>query len=213
MKLENMKRSALLTLFPTFLLFGFTIHDIKPHRTAKEPLKIGSIIPKANVKVQNCGGAVVALKQAGRENGLLVIFSANTCRTVVESHLRIMDVGNYSLDNKVGVIILNSNEANRDGSDSRRVMKTYAETLGYNWLYALDKNSEIADAFGAVRTPECFLFNKTGRLVYRGAIDDSPHDENQVKRDHVKEAIQEMVQNKPVSVKETETTGCPIKRK
>lgn len=211
-----MKTSVLLTLIPSFLLFGFTINDIKPHRplkVAKEPLKIGAIIPKANVKMENYAGAVVSLKAAGRENGLLVIFSSNTCPTVVENHLRIMDISNYALDNKVGVIILNSNEANREGSDSRQAMKTYAETQGYNWLYVVDKNSEIADAFGAVRTPECFLFNRLGKLVYRGAIDDNPHNESEVKRDHLKEAVKETVQNKPVSVKETEATGCPIKRK
>lgn len=206
-------KTVVATLIPLFLLFGFTINDKRSPKSFKTPLKIGSIIPKANVKMQNYAGAVVTLKDAGKDNGLLVVFSSNTCHTVVESHLRIMDICNYALDNKVGVIILNSNEANRDGSDSRLAMKTYAETQGYNWLYVVDKNSEIADAFGAVRTPECFLFNKMGRLVYRGAIDDSPNNEKQVKRDHLKEAIKETVRDKPVSVKETESTGCPIRRK
>lgn len=208
-----MKKSVLLGLISSFLLFGFTIHDIKPNKADKGPLRIGAIIPKVNVKMQNYAGAVVSLRDAGRDNGLLVIFSSNTCPTVVENHLRIMDISNYSLDNKVGVIILNSNEANRDGSDSRQAMKTYAETQGYNWLYVVDKNSEIANAFGAVRTPECFLFNRMGKLVYRGAIDDNPHYEKEVKRDHLKEAIKETVRNKPVSVKETESAGCSIKRK
>lgn len=208
-----MIKPVLIILIPVFLLFGFTIYDKKPHKTSRTPLRIGSVIPKANVKMLNYGGAMMSLKDAGKDNGLLVIFSSNTCQTVVDNHLRLMDIGNYALENKVGVMMLNSNEANRDGSDSRKAMRTYAETQGYNWLYVIDRNSEIADAFGAVRTPECFLFNKMGRLVYRGAIDDNPHHEKEVTRDYLKEAIKETVRNKSVSIKETDVTGCPIKRK
>jgi len=40
--------------------------------------------------------------------------------------------------------------------------------------YVLDSDNVLADAFGAARTPECFLFDKDGKLVYHGAIDDSP---------------------------------------
>jgi len=53
-------------------------------------------------------------------------------------------------------------------------MKKYAEKNSYKWYYVVDKNSELADAFGANRTPENFLFNKDGKLVYHGATDDNP---------------------------------------
>jgi hypothetical protein len=91
-------------------------------------------------------------------------------------------------------------------------MKNYAKAQAYNWYYAVDKNNELADAFGANRTPECFLFDKNGKLVYHGAIDDNPTDEGSVNRHHLKEAINELVNGKDVSVKETKSVGCNIKR-
>ena len=92
-------------------------------------------------------------------------------------------------------------------------MKQYAANQQYNWYYAIDKNSELADAFGAKRTPECFLFDKNGKLVYHGAIDDSPQDASSTKREHLKEAILEMKGGKTVSVAVTRSVGCSIKRK
>ena len=71
-------------------------------------------------------------------------------------------------------------------------MKQYAKGQGYNWLYLVDEKSTLADAFGANRTPECFLFDNTGKLVYHGAIDDNPSDASAVSRKHLTEAINEM---------------------
>ena len=76
----------------------------------------------------------------------------------------------------------------------------------------MDKKNELPDAFGASRTPECFLFDKNGKLIYHGAIDDSPSDAAGVKRVHLKEAINEAVAGKEVSVKQSKSVGCSIKR-
>ena len=85
---------------------------------------------------------------------------------------------------------------------------------GFTWYYVVDKNSEVADAFGANRTPECFLFNKEDKLVYHGAIDDNPGgDVSEVGKKYLKEAINEMLSNKEVSVKTSRSVGCSIKRK
>jgi len=76
----------------------------------------------------------------------------------------------------------------------------------------VDNNSVLADAFGASRTPECYLFDKEGKLVYHGAIDDSPGDPVQVKKHHLQNAIDEMVAGKEVTTKETRSVGCSIRR-
>jgi hypothetical protein len=91
-------------------------------------------------------------------------------------------------------------------------MKAYAQGQGYQWYYAVDKNNELADAFGATRTPECFLFDKAGKLVYHGAIDNNPNDEGSVSRKHLQEAINEVTGGKDVSVKTSRSVGCAIKR-
>ena len=113
----------------------------------------------------------------------------------------------------VGVIVLNSNEAYRNEDDSYEAMQAYAKDQKYNWSYALDKNNEVADAFGAKRTPEIFLFDKTLKLVYHGAIDDNPSDANAVDKHHLKNAINELTAGKEITVKESRSVGCTIKRK
>jgi hypothetical protein len=91
-------------------------------------------------------------------------------------------------------------------------MKEFASKEGYNWYYAVDQNSELANAFGATKTPECFLFDKEGKLVYHGAIDDSPGKAENVNRKHLQEAITEISNGKEVSVKTSKSVGCSIKR-
>ena len=88
----------------------------------------------------------------------------------------------------------------------------YAKDQKYNWSYAVDKNNKVADAFGAKRTPEIFLFDKTLKLVYHGAIDDNPSDASAVGRHHLKEAINELAAGKDITVKESRSVGCGIKR-
>ena len=180
--------------------------------TVGDPLPIGSNMPKADLKMQDISGKEVAMQDAKKENGVLVMFSCNTCPYVVKNQQRTLAISKYATENKVGVIILNSNEALRTDDDSYTAMQSYAKAQGYKWNYVVDKNNMVADAFGANRTPECFLFNKDLKLVYHGAIDDSPSDESAIKRIHLKEAITEMATGKEVTVKESRSVGCSIKR-
>jgi hypothetical protein len=175
-------------------------------------LPIGASLPKTDLPLKDVSGKMLSLQNARKENGLLVMFSCNTCPYVIGNQSRTKEVCAYALDKKVGVILLNSNEAERGGGNSFEDMQSYAKAQGYQWLYALDKNSQLADAFGASRTPESYLFDKTGKLVYHGAIDDSPGDPNRVKRRHLREALDEMLAGKDVSVKETRSVGCTIHR-
>jgi peroxiredoxin len=180
--------------------------------TVGDPLQIGSTMPKADLKMQDISGKHIAMQDVKKENGVLVMFSCNTCPYVVKNQERTLAISKFATDNKVGVIILNSNEALRGDDDSYSSMQSYAKEQGYKWNYVVDKNHEIADAFGANRTPECFLFDKNLKLVYHGAIDDSPSDVTAIKRIHLKEAIAEMAGGKEVTVKESRSVGCTIKR-
>jgi peroxiredoxin len=181
--------------------------------TVGDPLQIGSTMPKADLKMQDISGKNIAMKDVKKENGVLVMFSCNTCPYVVKNQERTISISQYATKNNIGVIILNSNEAYRGDEDSFDAMKEYAKDQNYKWNYVVDKNHEVADAFGANRTPECFLFDKNLKLVYHGAIDDSPSDVTAVKRIHLQEAINELVAGKDVTVKESRSVGCTIKRK
>lgn len=198
-----MKKAITLLLMPVVALLAFALND---------PLPIGSDMPKANNKLKDISGKEITLKNAAKENGLLVMFSCNTCPVVRNYQARTREICAFAMKKNVGVVLLNSNEANRSSSESLTAMQEYAKEQGYNWYYAEDKNNELADAFGASRTPECFLFDKNGKLVYHGAIDDNPSDEASVTRHHLKEAMNEMLVEKEVSVKQSRSVGCSIKR-
>ena len=180
--------------------------------TSKVTLPIGSSLPKAELKLADISGRQVSMRDATKKNGLLVMFSCNTCPYVIRNQQRTKEACEYSLKNNIGVILLNSNEANRQDDDSFDAMKAYAGEQGYNWFYAVDRNNEVADAFGASRTPECFLFDKNVKLVYHGAIDDNPQNAGGVQRKHLKESMDEMLSGKEVTVKESRSVGCGIKR-
>lgn len=176
------------------------------------PLAIGSNMPKAELKMKDVSGKDISIKNVVKSNGVLVMFSCNTCPYVVKNQERTIAINAYAQKMNVGVIVLNSNEAYRTEDDSYEAMQAYAKDQKYNWSYAVDKNNEMADAFGAKRTPEIFLFDKTLKLVYHGAIDDNPSDASAVGRHHLKEAINELASGKEISVKESRSVGCGIKR-
>jgi hypothetical protein len=175
-------------------------------------LPIGSGLPKPDLKLMDISGKDVTLGGSQKANGLLVMFSCNTCPVVIANQSRTNGICQYAGTKDIGVVLLNSNEGNRSESESLAAMQDYAKEQNYKWAYAVDKNSELANAFGANRTPECFLFDKSGKLVYHGAIDDNPSDINGVSRHHLQQAIDEMVSGKPITVKESRSIGCTIKR-
>lgn len=196
-------------IIPSFSLIAVTALFAFTHFSE---LPIGAQMPKADVKMKDISGKEISLKEAKKSNGLLVMFSCNTCPYVIKNQERTREICQFALDNTIGVVLINSNEGQRNSEDSYEAMKNYAEAQGYKWYYTVDKNSELADAFGANRTPENFLFNKEGRLVYHGAIDDNPSDAGNVQRKHLHEAINEMLNGKDVSVKTSRSVGCTIKR-
>ena len=149
------------------------------------------------------------------KNGLLVMFSCNTCPIVKKYESRIVDISKFAIENNFGVIVLNPNEAYRDNGDSYSDMTEYAKSQGFNWDYVLDKNSAMADVFGATRTPEVFLFdnvNNKSSLVYHGAIDDNQNGADGVTRMHLHIAMKELMDGKEISTKNTRSVGCTIKR-
>ncbi len=176
-----------------------------------QAIAIGTMLPMADVPLKSTDGKEVTMKDMVQKNGVLVMFSCNTCPFVIRYQARALEAMQYAKKNGFGVIVINSNEAQRDEADSYTAMQQYAKTQKYTAPYALDKNSAVANAFGATRTPECFLFDANQRLVYHGAIDDN-QDALQAKRTHLTIAIDETAAGKDVAIKETRSVGCTIKR-
>lgn len=177
-----------------------------------QSIAVGTAAPMIDLQMQDVSGKGISIKEAMKENGVLVMFSCNTCPYVIKNQERTKAIAEYAQKNGMGVILFNSNEAKRDSDDSFEAMQEYAKKQGYNWYYAADAKSTIANAFGATRTPEVFLINKAGVIVYKGAIDDNPSEAENVKRQHLKIAIDEVSKGKTISVKESKSVGCSIKR-
>jgi peroxiredoxin len=180
--------------------------------TVNPELEIGKSIPAADLKMADVSGKEVSLSESKGENGLLVIFSCNTCPYVKLSETRITELGSLTKKSKVGMMLINSNEAQRSDDDSFEAMKNYAKAQGYTFSYVLDKGSQVANAFGATRTPHCFLFDKSGKLVYRGSIDDNIKDPADVKEHYLKDAVTAIASGKQVKTSSTKSIGCSIKR-
>ena len=177
-----------------------------------QPIPIGSSIPMAGTKMKSTDGKQYSIKDRVGKNGVLVIFSCNTCPYVVRYQARTRELLREAAANGFGTIIINSNEGMRSDEDSYEAMVAYASNQGYQSVpYVVDRNSEVADAFGATRTPELFLFDATGKLVYHGAIDDN-HIADKAERKHATLAMEEVKAGKAVTVKETRSVGCTIKR-
>mgnify|MGYP005815643663 FL=1 len=177
-----------------------------------EELPIGSDAPMTDLSMQTVSGEEVTLKQAADENGLVVIFSCNTCPWVERWEDRYPMVFDITEKNKIGMIALNPNEDYRERGDGMQDMVLRAKKMKYEFPYALDKDHKIADAFGATRTPHIYLFDADMKLVYVGAIDDNARDANAVESFYLKDAIEQMVAGEKITQSKTKSLGCTIKR-
>ena len=174
-------------------------------------LDLNADIPLSDVKMQDVSGGDLSLSDIRGENGLLVIFSCNTCPWVIRWQDRYVEIADQFKDDKLGIVAINSNEASRSGVDSFEAMQKHAQENGYNFYYTVDKDSKLAHAFGATRTPHVFLFNSAGKLVYRGAIDDNARDAKNVDEPYLKNAIHAMLEGKTIDMASTKALGCSIK--
>jgi len=201
-------KKALLLLPAAVVLFAASAY-----KADVSPLAIGAKTPKGDLKMQNViTGKETSLNETKGAKGLLVIFSCNTCPYVVANEARIKEVSAQASKAGIGVVIVNSNEGRRSDDDSPESMKKYAQAQGFSWAYVIDGKSELADAFGALRTPECFLFDKNEVLVYHGGIDDNPKDPAAVTHHYLRDAINAVSEGKEVKVKTSRSIGCTIKR-
>jgi thioredoxin-related protein len=198
-----------IALFLSLLIASFAIYSFV--NSPPEELALNAAIPQADLKMKDVSGKSVSLNDIKTAKGLLVIFSCNTCPYVKLSESRIKEYSDYCLANDIGCALINSNESQRAEEDSFDEMVKYFGTQKLKCTYAIDEKSQLANAFGATRTPQCFLFNAKG-LVYKGAIDDNVKDASAVKAPYLKDALTSLVKNEIPKMQETKSIGCTIKR-
>ena len=146
------------------------------------------------------------------KKALVIIFSCNHCPYVQAYEDRIIEIQkDYSKD--VQVVAISSNEDVNYPEDSFENMKARAQMKKFNFPYLHDETQNVAKAYGATHTPEIFLFDKERKLVFHGKIDDNWQAPKSVKSKYLRNAIDELLSGKQISVPETFTIGCTIKWK
>ena len=175
------------------------------------PLTLGATIPRAEAKLRNVDGKDVTIASLKGRKGTLVVFTCNACPWAKKWEARLTRIGNEALKRGIGVVAINANDPERNKEDGYEVMQARAKDRGMKFAYAMDRTSDVARAFGASRTPEAFLFDASGALVYHGAIDDNADDAAKVTRPYLEDAVNAVAAGKGVGTAQTKALGCSIK--
>jgi len=182
-------------------------------------VEIGSVLSLGDVKMENTNGTTTSINDVKGKNGVVVIFSCNTCPFVVGSdsfggwEKTYNEVAEKAKALGYGVILINSNEAKRDGDDSMEKMKERATQQGYTMPYVADVDSKLANVLGAKTTPHVFVFNTSNELVYSGMIDNSVDAKRKEDMPYLLNALTELNAGKKLTTSSTPPRGCSIKRK
>jgi len=174
-------------------------------------LAIGKAAPMADVKMTGVDGKSFSIMDVKGPKGTLVLFTCNSCPWVKAWESRIAELGNTYAKQGIGVIAINANDPKAKPEDDMPAMQVRAKALGLAFPYVMDATSDVARAFGATRTPEAFLFDAGGKLVYHGAVDDNAHKPAEVSARYLHDALAATASGKAVATKETKSLGCTIK--
>jgi len=172
-------------------------------------LALGAKAPDFNLK--GVDGKMHSLADYADKKALVVIVSCNHCPTVIEYEDRMIAIQRDYAGKGVELIAINSNETDGHPTDSLEHMVERAKDKGFKFPYLRDDTQDIARALGAVRTPEVFLFGPDRTLVFHGRIDDNASNPSAVKRHDLREALDEVLAGKPVTVPNTTPVGCTVK--
>jgi len=143
---------------------------------------------------------------------LLVVVMCNHCPYVQAVDDRINDLaGDFA--GRCDVVAISANDAEAYPEDSFAAMQARARTKGYRFPYLYDECQAVARAFGAVCTPDFFLYDPARTLAYRGQLDDSWKDPAAVTRHDLREAIQALLAGQPAAAEQKPSLGCSIKWK
>jgi len=174
-------------------------------------LEIGSSAPDFNlIGIDDKKYSLDSFKD---QKALIIIFSCNHCPYVQAYEGRIKNLQKEYTDKGVTIVAINSNEDVNYPDDSFDNMKKRAAEKNFNFLYLRDEDQSVARAYDATHTPEIFLFDENRKLAFHGKIDDNWQEPDKVQNHYLRDALDELLAGKEISVPETFTIGCTIKWK
>jgi peroxiredoxin len=142
---------------------------------------------------------------------LVIFFTCNHCPYVIGSDEVTRQTAEKFAPDGVKFVGINSNSKNTYAEDDFEHMVARMEEYKFPWLYLYDESQEIARAYGALRTPHFFVFDKDRNLIYTGRGVDNPRDASRITVNDLERALQEHLDGKPVSVPLTNPIGCNVK--
>lgn len=140
-----------------------------------------------------------------------VIFMCNHCPYVRLYVERLKQIQAEFRERGFTLIGINPNDANLYPDDSFENMKAFAASHQLNFPYIRDVTQDVAHCFGAEKTPEAFLLDKSGVVRYRGQIDDNPNEPEAVQVAYLRQAIAQLLDGEAVTAASTEPVGCTVK--
>lgn len=165
---------------------------------------VGDAAPEwSNLK--GCDGETYSLNDFVEANkATVVVFTCNGCPVAVACEERFVKLQKDYEEKGVQVVAVSV-------SDSLADMKDRALSQGFNFPYVQDEGQEAARGFGASRTPELFVVNAKGKIVYMGAMDDNPLNAAKVKKTYLRDALDAVLAGETPTVSETKAQGCGIR--
>ena len=142
---------------------------------------------------------------------LVVFFTCNHCPYVIGSDEVTRRTVERFAPQGVKFVGINSNsEETVSADDFAHMVKRMAEH-GFPWLYLRDESQEVALAYGALRTPHFYVFDRDRRLVYTGRAVDNPRTAEKITINDLENALEEHLVGKPISTPLTNPLGCNVK--
>jgi hypothetical protein len=146
--------------------------------------------------------------------GICVMFICNHCPFVKHVLSELGRVAQDYMPQGVAFAAISSNDIEAYPADAPDQMRALAQGESWSFPYLFDETQETAKAFRAACTPDFYVFDREGRLVYRGQLDDSrPGNDSPVTGADLRRALDEVVAGLAVSPDQKPSMGCNIKWK
>jgi len=147
-------------------------------------------------------------------NGTLVMFICNHCPYVVHVQDELVRICADFQGRQIGFVAISSNDTARYPDDAPLFMAQQAARVGFQFPYLYDEDQQVAQAYHAACTPDFYLFDGDGILVYRGRLDESrPTNGIPVTGKDIRHAIENLLNGKEQADVQYPSMGCGIKWK
>lgn len=144
----------------------------------------------------------------------VIMFICNHCPYVKHVQKGLVELANDYIPKGISFVAICSNDIENYPDDSPENMRAVAKRLAYPFPYLFDDSQEVARAYDATCTPDFYIFDKDLRCVYRGQMDDSrPGNEKPVTGKDIRDALDNILNKKPVNEEQYPSIGCNIKWK